>query len=98
MADEAVTKDQCSIENINFCCLCESSTLNSDNQELKPICVNCKKIENLKSDLDEFNKLITITTRQVVEEVILAEIKAVRTKIENLKAIIGRLVKQVGLK
>jgi hypothetical protein len=49
--------------------------------------VNCKKIENLKSDLDEFNKLIKIATRQVVKEAVLTEVKAVTTKTENIKAL-----------
>jgi hypothetical protein len=49
--------------------------------------VNCKKIENLKSDLDEFNKLLRIATRQMVKEVIVAEMKAVTAKTKNIKAL-----------
>jgi hypothetical protein len=85
MAEEGIMNNQCSMEYNDFRCLCESITPNSENQELKTICVNCKKIENFESDLDEFNKLVRIATRQVVKEVMLAEIKAVTTKIEILK-------------
>jgi hypothetical protein len=49
-------------------------------------CVTCIEIENLKSDIDEFNNILGIANRQAAKEAIRTEINVLLAKIESIKA------------
>jgi hypothetical protein len=70
MADKLARCEQCWEENSQYLrCTCDQSVQILDNYQYQK-CVNCKEIENLKSDLEEFNNILGIANRQAVKEAI----------------------------
>jgi hypothetical protein len=85
MVDYEVTHDQCSDrKDLCFQCSCVQSVQILDKQDLTK-CVVFEEIENLKSDIDEFNNVLGIAKQLAVREAILAEINFLTAKIESIK-------------
>jgi hypothetical protein len=86
MVDELARHEQCWEENNWYLrCTCDQNVQILDSYKHQK-CVNCKEIENLKSDLGEFNNILGIANRQAVKEAIRVEINILLGKIESVKA------------
>jgi hypothetical protein len=85
MAGYEATCDQC-VDEKDLCFQCSGlqNVQILGKQDLNK-CSVCYEIENLKSDVDEFNNFLGIAKRQAVKEAIQAEINLLITKIESKK-------------
>jgi hypothetical protein len=84
MVDDESMCNQCLDEkDLCFQCSCAQSVQILGKQDLKK-CSVCKEIENLKSNVDEFNNIFGIAKRLAVKEAIQVEINFLITKIESI--------------
>jgi hypothetical protein len=84
MADKLARCEQCWEENYRYLRYTGDQSVQILDNYQHQKCVNCKEIENLKSDLQEFNNILGIANRQAVKEAIRVEINILLGKIESV--------------